>query len=66
MTPEPEKTTAKQLETQPDHRPAEEKLTGTQLAALASPEIQEAYRRAYLLQQARRSCPGCGDDELPL
>jgi hypothetical protein len=37
-------------------------LTPNQLRDLADPRKQEQYRLAYRLQQARRSCPGCGDD----
>ena len=39
------------------------RLTAEQLDELRCPQKQAAYRRAYLLQQARRSCPGCGDDD---
>jgi len=39
-----------------------EPLAPEQLADLWSPEKQQEYRRAYLRQQARRACPGCGDD----
>jgi hypothetical protein len=56
----------KQSETQQKRQPEEEKLTDDQLAVLANPKLQEDYRRAYLLQQARRCCPGCGEDYLPL
>jgi hypothetical protein len=31
---------------------------------LSDPKIQEQYRQAYNLQQARRSCPGCGESSL--
>ena len=41
-----------------------ESLTRQQLADLSDPEKQEQYDRAYLLQQARLTCPGCGDDGL--
>lgn len=37
-------------------------LTPDQLRDLDDPRKQEQYRLAYRLQQARRSCPGCGDD----
>jgi len=39
----------------------ERRLTREQLRDLNDAEIQEQYRRAYCLQQARRSCPGCGE-----
>jgi hypothetical protein len=39
----------------------EEGLTSKQLRNLHDPEIQEQYREAYRLQQARLSCPGCGE-----
>src|SRR3989304_2103196 len=39
-----------------------ESLTSGQLRELSDPEKQEQYRLAYRLQQARRSCSGCGDD----
>ncbi|MEK6248952.1 MAG: hypothetical protein N2C12_12285 [Planctomycetales bacterium] len=29
---------------------------------IPDPHEQELLWQAYLLQQARRSCPGCGDD----
>jgi hypothetical protein len=44
---------------------AEEKLTPEQVRNLRDPNIQEQYRQAYSLQQARRSCPGCGESGLP-
>jgi hypothetical protein len=37
-------------------------LTPRQLCDLSDPKKQEQYRQAYRLQQARMSCPGCGDD----
>jgi|LSQX01.3.fsa_nt_gb hypothetical protein len=37
-------------------------LTPDQLRDLADPRKQDQYRLAYHLQQARRFCPGCGDD----
>lgn len=37
------------------------RLTSEQLRDLNDSETQERYRRAYCLQQARRSCPGCGE-----
>ncbi len=37
-------------------------LTLGQLCDLSDAKKQEQYRQAYRLQQARRSCPGCGDD----
>jgi len=39
-----------------------ESSTPEQLRELSDPKKQEQYRLAYRLQQARRSCPGCGDD----
>jgi hypothetical protein len=33
---------------------------------LSDATVQERYWQAYRLQQARRSCPGCGDSGLPL
>ena len=41
-------------------------LTAEQLADLANPATQENYRRAYLLQIQRQSCPGCGDRGVPI
>ena len=41
-----------------------ENLTGKQLADLSDPQVQDQYEQAYFLQQARRACPGCGDDGL--
>ena len=38
-----------------------EMLTPDQLRDLADAAKQERYRAAYRLQQARLSCPGCGD-----
>jgi len=40
----------------------QEKLTPDQLRDLSDSAKQEQYRAAYRLQQARMSCPGCGDD----
>jgi hypothetical protein len=37
-------------------------LTPGQLCDLSDAKKQEQYQQAYRLQQARRSCPGCGDD----
>lgn len=37
-------------------------LTPEQLDELDDREKQDQYRAAYLLQQARMLCPGCGDD----
>jgi hypothetical protein len=39
-------------------------LTDKQRLDLDNPKIQERYKQAYRLQQARRSCPGCGDNGL--
>ena len=39
----------------------QEKLTPDQLRDLSDSAKQEQYRTAYRLQQARMSCPGCGD-----
>jgi hypothetical protein len=39
----------------------EKGFTLDQLQQLGNPEIQEQYREAYRLQQARLSCPGCGE-----
>jgi hypothetical protein len=39
-------------------------LTPEQRRNLADPAIQEQYRREYSIQQARRSCPGCGESSL--
>jgi hypothetical protein len=39
----------------------EKRFTPEQLQQLGNPEIQEQYREAYRLQQARLSCPGCGE-----
>ena len=38
-----------------------EGLTSEQLRNLHDPEIQKQNREAYRLQQARLSCPGCGE-----
>jgi len=58
-----------QLETEeldPTDRPGAtcQRLPGTQqdIKQISDPQKQELYRQAYRLQQARRSCPGCGDD----
>lgn len=40
----------------------QESLTPEQSSDLADAAKQEEYRQAFLLQQQRRSCPGCGDD----
>ncbi len=40
----------------------QESLTPGQVRELSDPEKQEQYRLAYRLQQARRLCPGCGED----
>ena len=37
-------------------------LTPGQLCDLSDAKKQEQYQQAYRLQQARLSCPGCGDD----
>lgn len=58
--------TVQHPEPQQNGQPEEEMLSDDELAALANPKLQEDYRRAYLLQQARRSCPGCGEDHLTL
>jgi len=39
-------------------------LTPEQHEELDDPDKQEQYRAAYLVQQARTLCPGCGDDGL--
>jgi hypothetical protein len=44
----------------PEHRQAG--LPAEQAPDLADLAKQEQYRQAYRVQQARRSCPGCGDD----
>jgi len=36
-------------------------LTPEQRRNLCDPKVQEQYRAAYRLQQARLSCPGCGE-----
>ena len=36
-------------------------LTAQQRLELSDPRTQEEYRQAYRLQQARLSCPGCGE-----
>ena len=33
----------------------------SEAAQLADAELQEKYRREYLIQQRRLSCPGCGE-----
>ena len=43
-----------------------ESLTRQQLADLCDSQKQELYHRAYLIQQARLACPGCGDDDLAI
>jgi hypothetical protein len=48
----------------PGYGGAEERLTSEQLRNLSDPNIQEQYRQAYRLQQARLSCPGCGEYSL--
>ena len=50
----------------PPHLPVSETehLTRQQLADLCDSQKQELYHRAYLIQQARLACPGCGDDGL--
>ena len=45
----------------PGNGDGERRLTSEQLRNLSDPEIQEQYREAYRLQQARLSCPGCGE-----
>ena len=45
----------------PGNVDGERRFTSEQLQQLANPEIQEQYREAYRLQQARLSCPGCGE-----
>lgn len=42
----------------------EMRLTLEQRRNLCDPKIQEQYRREYSIQQARRSCPGCGESSL--
>lgn len=39
-------------------------LTPEQRRTLADQNLQDQYRQAYALQQARRSCPGCGESSL--
>jgi hypothetical protein len=39
-----------------------ENLSPERTAELADDAKQEEYRQAFLLQQQRRNCPGCGDD----
>jgi hypothetical protein len=58
-----------QLETEeldPTDQPAPtcQQLPGTRqdIKDIPDPQEQELYWQAYRLQQARRSCPGCGDD----
>ena len=31
-----------------------------------TPDSQQALWRAYIVQQARRRCPECGDDQAPV
>lgn len=58
-----------QLETKeldPINRPGStcQRLPGTRqdINEISDPQKQELYWQAYRLQQARRSCSGCGDD----
>ena len=39
-------------------------LTPEQRLVLSDQKLQEQYRREYSIQQARRSCPGCGESNL--
>jgi len=69
MRPQFEDVTMGQLETE-EFEPTDQsgatcqRLPGTQqdIIKLSDPQKQELYWQAYRLQQARRSCPGCGDD----
>jgi hypothetical protein len=42
----------------------QESITTEHSNELADAAKQEEYRQAFLLQQRRRSCPGCGDTEI--
>lgn len=57
------------LETDKDqaHQPGDESPTGETPTAsenvqLEDAELQERYRKEYLAQLRRLSCPGCGED----
>ena len=50
--------------TQPHPSVVPAALTPEQRRNLADQKLQEQYRQAYAVQQARRSCPGCGESGL--
>lgn len=45
-------------------QPTASSLTSEELAQLSDPDKQEQFRREYLNQLRRLSCPGCGEGEL--
>ena len=59
MSLEPEK---KQAHEAGDESPAGETPTASDNAQLEDAELQERYRKEYLAQLRRLSCPGCGED----
>lgn len=59
MSLEPEKNLAHQAGDKP---PAGETPTASENAQLEDAELQERYRKEYLAQLRRLSCPGCGED----
>lgn len=54
------------ISAKPDEQPvlpATNTLTEQQQADLSDATTQERYRREYLQQQRRQSCPGCGEGD---
>ncbi|WP_442483359.1 hypothetical protein [Aeoliella sp. SH292] len=45
-----------------DEAPQSIAASQTDAAQLADVELQEKYRKEYLAQLRRRSCPECGED----
>lgn len=59
MSLEPEKDQARRAG---DESPTGETPTESDNAQLEDAELQERYRKEYLDQLRRLSCPGCGED----
>lgn len=59
MSLEPQKNQAHQAG---DESPTGEPPTASDNAQLDDAELQERYRKEYLAQLRRLSCPGCGED----
>jgi hypothetical protein len=62
MKPEIPRIPASKQEASPEETYLSEGLSEEQIADLLSPDRQQEFRAAYLLQLKRLGCHGCGDD----